>query len=355
MNLKRIYNPESRLSMLPPLLLWAKGYTPNVLGVRSIKDSIVKHRQLLRDSRYKRLIDSGEYTPFREIVKSLEYPSNGSNEVGSEFKRIYADFEEDKPQTWKLIDPQIYGSDLSAAMRDDLSDKAEDYFRSNVMNMAEKTKFNAAQFVANSMLTSGPTLKPKDADSKGDNYLVLLWHALTKDPYLEYDNIVEYAVSSGQGTPDERTVRDTQYHRARAYANYFSSEYLKSRDANGKDEGSSPAKESDGNLNYMLELLAEMDRDPFDWQKVIISINKVVDLVHGRGSLAHLFVEGGDEALDKIAGYKKNTGFLTAGLDINGNFIDVDEYTGIKTKAQFDPEKTWNFQTKFENSYSHQN
>jgi len=52
--------------------------------------------------------------------------------------------------------------------------------------------------------------------------------------------------------------------------------------------------------NYAIQLLSTDDAD-----EVLLIIDRILNTIHGRGTIAHWFVKGGQKTLDKISG-KKN-------------------------------------------------
>jgi len=294
----------------------------------ALRDSIKKanHRRFLEKQAIQdgKVVDSGEYQSFSDFAKSIEYPHVGNERTGSMLKFVYDNYEKRKPQQWRLIDPQIYGSALVSVGDPALHAKREEFLQTWVLDSVEAIKFDVAQFIANSFLTSGPMADFRATDTDGYNLSAKLWFSLTGDPKLDEktltnklrEKLIRFDFDCENDFPvyHETLVKELRHHLF-SYIQDFSLEYLKS----DPFDGSSSTFETDGDISYMVDLVASFDEKPFDWQAQLVIMNKIIDIVHGRGSLAHLFVRGGDDALDKIAGYKKNTAYITAGLDRQGN------------------------------------
>jgi len=334
MNLKKIKDSKlkSASSFHPDYfpLLFRYVYTGQALSrfpSSALRDSIKKanHRRFLEKQAIQdgKVVDSGEYQSFSDFAKSIEYPHVGSERTGSMLQFVYKNYKEGNPQQWRLIDPQIYGSALASVGDTALHAKREEFLQTWVLNSVEAIKFDVAQFIANSFLTSGPMADFRAADTDGYNLSAKLWFSLTGDPKLDEKTLAakleEKLISLGRESelPEYREILSKELRsRLLDYIQDFSLKYLKSSPFD-----KSEALETDGDISYIVDLIASFDEKPFDWQAQLIIMNKIIDIVHGRGSLAHLFVKGGDDALDAIAGYKKNITYITAGLDRQGNII----------------------------------
>jgi len=334
MNLKKVVdnNLKSVRSFHPDYfpLLFKYVHTGQALSrfpSSALRDSIKKtnYRRLLEKQAIQdgKIVDSGEYQSFSDFAKSIEYPHVGSEHTGSMIQFVYKNYEKRIPQQWRLIDPQIYGSALASVGDPALHAKREEFLQTWVLDSVEAIKFDAAQFIANSFLTSGPMADFRTEDTDGYNLSAKLWFSLTGDPKLDEkariarlrEKLISFDLEDEFPKYREELSKELR-HTLFSYIQDFSLKYLKSDPFNGTQ-----SLETDGDISYIVDLIASFDEKPFDWQAQLVIMNKIIDIVHGRGSLAHLFVKGGDDALDKIAGYKKNTAYITAGLDRQGNII----------------------------------
>ena len=62
---------------------------------------------------------------------------------------------------------------------------------------------------------------------------------------------------------------------------------------------------SDFGLEPLMEIINEYNSD-LSPEKVIVIVNKALDVYHQRGDMASIFVEGGTEALSQISECKEN-------------------------------------------------
>lgn len=222
--------------------------------------------------------DCQSFSQFMEALmtdaQSLQSPDNA-------VRKVYNGFVSKKPQYWRLISPEEYLQALRhySKMQSGLSG---DCWQKKMPEWIDGVKVNIQQFIANSFLTSGSTLNFMELNSEKQNLYQLLWYNLSKDesiPYQPYDRTYEA----------ERQFYKKYWH---TFADYTGTNF----------DNNSATYETDAPLEGLFNLVAELYRNKMDVPKNLVTLNKLIDLVHGRGSLAHLFIKGGLAALNNIVG-----------------------------------------------------
>ena len=74
-----------------------------------------------------------------------------------------------------------------------------------------------------------------------------------------------------------------------------------------KDKGAKESYTSDYAPETMFKILLELTPNSTAEEKFMI-IDRIMNVTHPRGSLANLFIEGGEHALDEISGKKDTNG-----------------------------------------------
>jgi hypothetical protein len=229
------------------------------------------------------------YQSYSQFMKALSTDDKFLQSSSNAIRKTYNRFMAETPQRWYLIDPEeyLYALQRHSKVQSGLSD---DYWKKKIFEWENGVKENIQQFAGNSYLISGPTLDPRDYNENDENLLNLLWYNLTGDETIPYkrDDL-------------KRPHSDREF--IKKYWNPFW-QYIGTKfgDSDGNDIES---YETDAPMEGLFNLVAEFDKNRMDADKNIVTLNKLIDVVHGRGSLSHLFVKGGVSALNKIAGYKK--------------------------------------------------
>ena len=210
--------------------------------------------------------------------KSLQNPSNA-------IRKVYNNFVNGTPQKWELIDPDEYISALKSFSQPQ-SVASENDRSKKIRQWEEMTKVNVQQFAANSYLTSGPCLDPRITNSQGQNTFHLLWYYLSGDEKIPYQG-------KNRISNDELSARERYFNRTYwiPFINYIGTSF----------GGGDMAFETDSTFNPIFDLIAELDRNKIDDHNSLITLNKLIDIVHGRGTISYLFIKGGINALAKAA------------------------------------------------------
>ena len=216
------------------------------------------------------------YGRFASFMSSLRIEAKSLQEPSNAIRKVYLDFRNGTPQQWKLIDPDEY---LSALKNN------QSLTTDKVSQWVAMAKENIQLFAANSYLTSGPCLDPRITDSEGQNTLYLLWYYLTGDEIIPYQ-------AMNRISKEELSARERYFNRT--YWNPFVS-YMGTRFGDG-----GPAYETDSTLYPLFDLVAEFEKYQMDADKNLVTLTRLINIVHGRGTISYLFVENGNKKLIKI-------------------------------------------------------
>ena len=208
------------------------------------------------------------YGRFASFMSSLRIEAKSLQEPSNAIRKVYLDFRNGTPQQWELIDPDEYFSALK-------NDKP--LTTDKVSQWVAMAKENIKLFAANSYLTSGPCLDPRVTNSEGQNTLYLLWYYLTGDEQIPYQ-------AKNRISKEELSARERYFNKKywNPFVNYMGTSF--------GDGGK--AFETDSTLNPLYDLVAELERYQMDADKNLVTLTKLIDIVHGRGTISYLFVEG---------------------------------------------------------------
>lgn len=225
------------------------------------------------------------YQTYSNFMMNLGTDAKSLKSSSNAIQKTYNKFVNGISQHWYLIEPEeyIYALKRYEKIQSDLSDN---YWAKKIFEWEDGVKSNIQQFISNSYLVSGPTLDPRTYNENGENLLNLLWYNLSGDdsiPYRREDLSKSHA--------DREFIRKYWS----PFVDYIGTKF-------GDDVDS---YETDAPLEGLFNLVAEFDKNKMDYKKNLVTLNKLIDMVHGRGSLSHLFIRGGISSLDKISGYKK--------------------------------------------------
>ncbi|MDR1129874.1 MAG: hypothetical protein LBK96_02710 [Prevotellaceae bacterium] len=254
------------------------------------------------------------YQSFSTFMEALNTDEQSLQSPSNAIRQVYEGFVSGEPQHWRLIDPVEYGAAINALThgvagsdKAGLHHKTEEHFQGKVNQWEDMIKYNIQQLAANSYLTSGPTLDPRDYNENGENLLNLLWYNLSGDDTIPY--------------------KREDLNRLRADGDFIKKYWKPFIDYIGTKFGDdTETYETDAPLEGMFNYVAEFDKNKMDTRQDITTLNKLVDLVHGRGSLSHLFIRGGDKGLDNIAGFDKKSVNLQPPSHFDKNFDKQNDY-----------------------------
>jgi hypothetical protein len=225
-----------------------------------------------------------EFQRFSEFMQSLRTDADALKSPDNAIRKVFQGFVSGKQQEWHLIEPEDYHMALRQYSYNTPQSEAYDsYWAPKIMEWVEMAKLNVQQFVANSYLCSGPTLEQDSENNKGQNLMALMWFNLTRDKSISYK-----PHECGKDSEKERAFFDKYW---RPFTKYIKTRY---------GEGSETF-ESDSPLDGFFNLIAEFDANKGDFKQWLVTLNKLIDLCHNRGSLAHLFIRGGNEACARIS------------------------------------------------------
>jgi hypothetical protein len=211
------------------------------------------------------------YRAFSQFMQALKTDAQSLQSPTNAIRKVYNGFVSKRLQYWHLINPTEYRRAISVENWEKMEIADYDYWSKKISVWKGYVKVNIQQFIANSFLTSGPTFDPTETNSEKQNLLYLLWYNLAKDesiPYQSYDRTFEA----------ERQFNQKYWH---PFIDYT-----------GTDFGDNVATyETDAPLEGLFNLVAELDKNKTDVQKNLVTLSKLIDLVHGRGSLSHLFIK----------------------------------------------------------------
>jgi hypothetical protein len=226
-----------------------------------------------------------EFNSFSDFMQKLKTDSNSVQNSNNYIRKTYNNFKNGKPQHWQLIDPDEYLRCIQKFTHFDkpMFGALEDYWTPRIYEWVSMTKDNVAQLAANSYLVNGPSLDPRIINSKGELTLNRLWFDLTNDK-----NIVYYKQDA---TKQSNSYFNKTYWMP--FVNYIGTSFGDSDDGSG-------AYETDSPLDGIFNAVAGIDKNQSDPQQLFVALDRVIHIAHSRGSLAHMFVKGGNAALSKI-------------------------------------------------------
>jgi hypothetical protein len=230
---------------------------------------------------------------FVQSIKSDEVSLKDNNNA---IKRTYLRFAAKQPQKWMLINPSEYHAALYECTIEPWASATvtEEKWQPKVEDWEDMIKFNIQQFISNSILNRGPSFDETEETRDGKNIHAQLRYHLTGDEEITYhENYFWFT-----------------------YVNPFR-KYIHTQYGNN----SSSTETDSWTLVYaFIDYIKEFDKNHFDFRKNLVTINKIINIAHDRGPLASIFVNGGSDALDKIAGYKKDR------TNRGKESMDPDEY-----------------------------
>jgi len=225
------------------------------------------------------------YNTFSEFMSNLKTDTLSLHNPNNVVRQVYEGFKSGRKQRWKLIDPDEYLRCIQQySYMKPQSGAYDDYWVPRIMDWVANAKDNLSQLAANSYLTSGPSLDPRITNSKGELTLNRMWRDLTGDEKIPV-------------TKEECTDERSRYFN-RTYWIPFT-RYIESNF--GDSEDGSGAFETDSPLDGFFNLTAEFDRNYSDPKKLFVTLDRFINMCHGRGSFAHLFMKGGNEACTRIS------------------------------------------------------
>jgi hypothetical protein len=239
------------------------------------------------------------YGKYADFLKELDIDPMSLKNPDNAIRQVYNRFVEGKPQFWYLIDPQRYKDALLFTTKKLPYQREEKYWSDMVEEWADGVKKNILQFIANSILYSGKKSLGATRDEKD---LWNTWFLLTGDGKIpHYNENGETVVKDENGniiTP--KSIFE--------YARYFLNNYLEPFEEyieTSLDSKVGMSYETDSSVNPLLDKVAELyEKDTVVGK--IVTFNKVMDIIHNRGSLSYLFVKGGKIALDKVGASPKD-------------------------------------------------
>jgi hypothetical protein len=294
------------------------GYTNDLVEAKKLTDRnmsfhILKELREGRGDAYKNMLhfipnvrdilqlDEGVYRTYSQFLSQLQTDPASMQSPDNAVRKVYNRFIEGKPQSWNLIDPVEYKACLTATIKDILHQKAEEMWNRKVDQWEDNIKFNILQFIANSILTSGKELGVKRPHGERLKDLWNIWYLVSGDQQIpHYDKDGKTMIGE---TPANKEYFDTHYWRP--FVDYIETSF-------SDDAGMS--YETDSSINPLLDIVALFDKNPFDLSQKIVALNRVIDIVHGRGSLSYLFIRGGKPALDKIGASPEDLKKYEAGM-----------------------------------------
>jgi hypothetical protein len=227
------------------------------------------------------------YQNFSTFISSLKTDTASLQNPENSVRKVFNNFMNGTPQKWLLINPQEYHAALKHVMNSTAHRLGDDHWARKVSEWEDMVKHNIRQLAANSFLTSGPELNQGRINSNGENSHYLLWRNLSGD-----ENI-----------PVKR--EEITFEKAALFNDTYLDPFIDYIGTNQDHDGEAYETDSLLSLNRLFDIVAEFDKNRMDANKNIITLNRLIDIVHGRGSLSYLFVKGGVESLDDIAGFKK--------------------------------------------------
>ena len=258
------------------------------------------------------------YDTFSEFMSKLRTDTNSVKNSNNVLRQTYENFKKGTPQRWKLIDPDEYlrcmqqftheySNPLSGAGSIDPETTfysaggdrpqfgaTEDYWTPRIYDWIANTKDNIAQLVANSYLTSGPTLTkqkngtiqydPRATNAQGELTLYRLWFDLSGDKKIPLRKDDPYFDTK------ERYFNKTYW---MPFTNYIGTDFGDSEDGSGAFETDSP-------LDGAFDIIAAFDKNYSNPKRLFGVLDRMKNLGHGRGSFAHILFKGGKEACTRI-------------------------------------------------------
>jgi len=209
------------------------------------------------------LYKKGAHDGFAEFMQKLKTDAISLQSPDNAIRKVYEGFKIGMPQKWHLIDADEYAS---------ISEEGD---ASRIVDWVAKAKENVLQFAANSYLCSGPTLEQESENSQGQNLHALLWYNLTGDEEIPYR-----PHQCGNNSPAERAFFDNYW---RPFTNYIGTRY-----GDGAE-----TFETDSPLDGFFNIIADFEKNRNNPKKLLEALDRLVNLRHQRGTLAHLFVNNG--------------------------------------------------------------
>jgi hypothetical protein len=225
------------------------------------------------------------YDTFSEFMANLRTDTSSLQNSNNTIRQVYNGFKSGTPQRWVLIDPDEYLRCIQQySYLKPQSGAYDDYWVPRIMDWVANSKDNIARLAANSYLTSGPTLDPRDMNSKGEFKLNRLWYDLTGDKEIPL-------------TKEESSTERSRYFNRTywiPFTQYIGTDF-------GDSEDGSNAYETDSPLDGLFNIVAEFDRNYTNPKKLFTTLDRMKNMCHGRGSFAHIFMKGGNEACTRIS------------------------------------------------------
>ena len=224
----------------------------------------------------KEILHTEAYNSFSEFMTNLRTDTSSLQNANNEVNKTFLCFMNRRPQRWKLIEPDEYMRCIQqSGCQKPLSDTYDDYWESRIMDWVANAKDNVAQLAANSYLTSGPTLNPRSTNENGELRLNRLWFDLSGDkkiPLIKED-------SHGE---KEKYFNKIYWV---PFINYIGTNFGDSKDGSG-------AYETDSPLDGLFNIIAEFDKNYSDQKKMFVTLDRLKNTCHGRGSFGHIFLKG---------------------------------------------------------------
>ena len=223
------------------------------------------------------IIQSNEaYQSFQKFMQLLRLDYNSLQNPQNLIRKTYNNFQNDKPQIWRLIDPEEYLQALKI-FSTPKSGFPDNYWSKKIFEWEDMAKENVQQLAANSYLTSGPELDPRRINGNGENTFYLLWYNLSGDEKIPYKE-------------EDRTNKEEYSKRERYFNRNYWIPFTEYIGTSFGDVGR--AFETDSTLNPIFNLVAEFERNKMEGDNSLLTLNRLIDIVHGRGTLSYLFVDG---------------------------------------------------------------
>jgi hypothetical protein len=211
---------------------------------------------------------------FPEFMQKLMTDETSLLRSDNAIRKVYEGFKSGTPQRWHLFEPEEYMRCIQQYSPQ--SGAYDDCWAPRIAEWVANAKKNVLQFAANSYLCSGPTLEQDSENSQGQNLHALLWYHLTGDEEIPYR-----PGQCGNDSLAERAFFDNYW---RPFTKYIETKY-----GDGAE-----TFETDSPLDGFFDIIADFDKNYPDYPKMLATLDKLIHLCHHRGTLAHLFVKGGN-------------------------------------------------------------
>ena len=280
------YKPDKPTNYKPQTLSEIKGndktiFTYNIL--QEMQNGVIDQKNILFEILHnvKDILLTEAYNTFSDFMSKLKTDKASLESSDNIIRMVFERFKSGNSQNWKLINPDEYLRCIQQySYQKPQSGAYDDYWTPRIMGWVANAKDNIAQLAANSYLCNGPTLDRSDENSNGQNLHAILWYNLTGDEDIPYKpgDCTHY-------TDKEKNFMDKYWGKFYTYTG----------------TNFSVAYETDSALDGFFNIVAEFDKNYSDPKKLFVTLDRLKNMCHNRGSFAHLFMKGGNEACTQIS------------------------------------------------------